>query len=1411
MRGFNVRRKIHFLLIFSLVISIIFPNGSISIKAHSTSEQYFEVIEENVPVYKNNTGELIKIGELKKGQIFPFVNGNEDWYQIQFSDYYAYVEKINTKPTNGFKIKNKNESFENSNQSVKTLKEAVVYDNTSGELVPFALIEKEVNYKIVSEYGNWWRIIFGDRIGYVKKSEAQLNDGIVENQQEIEDQLDVNDSSEVLPSSEEDQPQIEEDKEKKESNQGSVEEKNSQTKNGDSQPTDEEKKKISDYNKSELTERQLKTDERNEKEKTKTQYQFSHNDKYFEVLENDLSVYDNRTGKLVKVGELKKGQVYPRVSDYGDWHRIQFSNHYGYVRKSSTKPIRGSLIKNENKGYKNSSQSVKTLKKVIVYENNSGKLVPFGTIEKGKDYRIVSDYGNWWRIIFSDRIGYIKKSEVQIHFGQHYKYFQTTQDNIPVYDNRTGKLVKIGELKKGQVYPRVSDYGDWHRIQFSNHYGYVRKSSTKPASGSLIKNENKGYKNSSQSVKALKNVIVYDNSSRKLVPFGTIEKGKDYRIVSDYGNWWKIIYSDRIGYIKKLDVQPTFSQYDKYFKVMEDNLPVYDNRSGKMIKIGELKKGQVYPRVSDYGNWHRIQFSDHYGYVKKSSTQPADGSIIKNKNVSFKNNGRRITPIRKTVVYDNSYGKLVPFGVIEKGKVYKVTSDYGNWWQIVYSDRVGYVKKSEAIAEFYKFDKYFEVIENNVPIYDNRMGKLIKVGELEKGQIYPRVSDYGDWHKIQFNDYYGYVRKSSTNYPTKKVVLPSENRKYKNLNSRFITTKKINVYDNTSGKLVKFGEIEEAVSYSIAFNYGNWWGIIYSGRIGYVSKKEVSSKKVFTVAELNNFYISRCINLKDCNNKANDNITQFYILPSTNYLESANNMLQNRYQISNYGVFYFPNGIKWDKALVSENGRSYLRALNGHFFLSDLIKSYEATRKKVYLEKGFKVIKDWINNNPYPNKTNTMAWHDETTARRLVQWIHFYHHAKTVLPKKDLEILLKNIIFHADLLSQDFFYSHNTNHGMFQDEALLAFSEYFKEYQDALYYQLLAQKRLKNYFDYIISAEGVHLEHSPIYHQIIAQSVLNYYKYFNNVGNTTISNYLLNKFNSMFNFSTFIIKPDGFFPAIGDTQYNLKPDTNIWKSNEWYQFAASAGKKGKPHPKTDMVFKKSGYAIFRDSWNKGTDSTYVLFTAAYHTGYHKHSDDLNMWIYSKGTDIIVEAGPNGYDYHNAFTEYGYSSFAHNTLIVNDKGLPRHDSQYKKVYIESYQLDKNKAKVRGVNERYKNVKHIRDIQYDKLNQMIEVNDTIQSSVRNNYKLLWHMAEGIEVELEKIHNNAYKVYLFKNENKIATIEVTSESKIELNIVKGQKNPQYLGWKLLINGNNIPINTLVISTNDDTTKINTKFILH
>ncbi|MEK5271993.1 alginate lyase family protein [Aeribacillus sp. FSL K6-8394] len=1391
------RRVFSVLIVLVLLISFFLPVRALAesngIQTDEVETFYLRVVEQT-DVYEM---EGYVIGKLLEGAVLQVEKVENNRVYFQWNDDLAYVNlqdvEILTEVDNVSWVDPKDFKISNVIEFPKEIEVLDGQDRLKNS--PIAMIAAGVSYSVIGEDEQNYYIIIGHRQGTVVKD--QLSE-TVEQPQSTEQTNDPEKGTNQEAVTDE----INEESTTKEQSNENQELTSDQKTNPDLKQENEETTK----GQARLFTIQNQADSKTS-DAAQQSVKFEKIDKYFEVLEDNLPVYDNRTGKLVKIGELKKGQVYPRVSDYGNWHRIQFSDYYGYVKKSETKPANGTSIKNENKSYKNSSKSFKAIENVTVYDNTSGKLVPFGTIEKGKEYKIASDYGNWWRIIFSGRIGYVQKSAVQLPFSQQDKYFEVLEDNLPVYDNRTGKLVKIGELKKGQVYPRVSDYGNWHRIQFSDYYGYVKKSETKPANGTSIKNENKSYKNSSNSFKAIENVTVYDNTSGKLVPFGTIEKGKEYKIASDYGNWWRIIFSGRIGYVQKSAVQLPFSQQDKYFEVLEDNLPVYDNRTGKLVKIGELKKGQVYPTVSDYGNWHRIQFSDYYGYVRKDSTRPANGSSIKNKNSSYKSNGRKITPIQKITVYDNSSGKLVPFGAIEKRKVYKVTSDYGNWWQIVYSGRIGYVNKSDAIAEFFSSDKYFEVIKDNVAVYDNRTGKLVKVGELKKGQIYPRVSDYGNWHRIQFSDYYGYVQKSSTNYPTKKVVLPSENTQYTHSKSQFATIRKVTIYDNkekVNGKNVPFGTIDAGITYPIAFEYGDWWGIIYSGRIGYVKKTETSTvSEINEVKTLNHYY------MKNDNIEAYKNINQLFISPSSNYLESANNILINKYKIGDYGTFSFPDGIVWDKPIVNENERSYLRELNGHFFLSDLIKSYEVTKKETYIKKGYEIIKDWIDNNSYATTSNSMAWHDETTARRLVQWIHFYHHAKNVLSKKDLEILLANITFHAELLSKDSFYAHNTNHGMFQDEALLAFSEYYKAHKKSDYFKNLAKQRLKDYFNFIISEEGVHLEHSPQYHQIIASSLLSYYNLFDKINDTSMKEYLFKKYEKMSDFATFITKPDGVFPAIGDTEYNFKPSSTLW-SNDYYKFAVSKGASGKPHPKTDMVFKNSGYAIFRDTWNKGPDSTYVLFTAAYHTGYHKHSDDLNMWIYSKGTDIIVEAGPHGYDYHNAFTEYGYSSFAHNTLIVNDKGLPRHDSQYKKVYIESYQLDKNKAKVRGVNERYKNVKHIRDIQYDKLNQMIEVNDTIQSSVRNNYKLLWHMAEGIEVELEKIHNNAYKVYLFKNENKIATIEVTSESKIELNIVKGQKNPP-LGWKLLIKGENVPINTLIISTNDDTAKIKTNFILH
>ncbi|MRG85089.1 S8 family peptidase [Salinibacillus xinjiangensis] len=560
--------------------------------------RYFEVIHDNTPVYDNRTGDLIKVASLKKWQIYPRVEDYGNWNRIQFGDIFGYVHKNDLKPANGSILQNESKNH-NQKRKITANIDLPVYDNSTGQLVEFADLKEGTEYPITSDFGNWYRIILANRVGYVHKSDVDA--------------------------------------------------------------------------------------------------EFFKTDKYFTVRE-DTPIYDNRTGKLIKVGELEKGQVYPRISDYGNWHRIQYGDIYGYVHKSSTFPVERPNIANENQNYRNTNKRFITIHDAPVYDNSGSGLEQFAVIEKGKSYPIVSDYGNWYRIIISGRVGYVHKDHVELDMKTvTFKEYFKAEEDIPIYDNRTGQLIKIGELEEGQVYPRVSKYGNWHRIQYGDIYGYVYKSSTYPVESPKIANENQNYKNSTKKFVTNSTTPVYDNTSGSLEQFAVIEKGTSYPIVSDYGNWYRIIISDRVGYVHKNNVELDMATIDfgKYFKV-EEELPIYDNRTGELVQVGSLTEGQVYPRVSDYGDWHRINYGGFYGYVYKASTSPVTNPYLANENFNYRHSNQMFKAQTDLPVYDNSTGDLIPFAEIKRGKQYPVVSDYGNWYRITIADRVGYIYKASV-------------------------------------------------------------------------------------------------------------------------------------------------------------------------------------------------------------------------------------------------------------------------------------------------------------------------------------------------------------------------------------------------------------------------------------------------------------------------------------------------------------------------------------------------------------------------------------------------------------------------------------------------------------------------------------------------------------------------------------------
>lgn len=102
--------------------------------------------------------------------------------------------------------------------------------------------------------------------------------------------------------------------------------------------------------------------------------------------------------------------------------------------------------------------------------------------------------------------------------------------------------------------------------------------------------------------------------------------------------------------------------------------------------------------------------------------------------------------------------------------------------------------------------------------------------------------------------------------------------------------------------------------------------------------------------------------------------------------------------------------------------------------------------------------------------------------------------------------------------------------------------------------------------------------------------------------------------------------PDGKFPPISDTKVvTLAPRQAVSTYGKGYFLGAiTQGKEGNLPATGSYIAEQSGYAIYRDGWSR--DSSMLFFSAAYNADYHKHSDELSIYFYSKEHEILREAG-----------------------------------------------------------------------------------------------------------------------------------------------------------------------------------------
>lgn len=124
-------------------------------------------------------------------------------------------------------------------------------------------------------------------------------------------------------------------------------------------------------------------------------------------------------------------------------------------------------------------------------------------------------------------------------------------------------------------------------------------------------------------------------------------------------------------------------------------------------------------------------------------------------------------------------------------------------------------------------------------------------------------------------------------------------------------------------------------------------------------------------------------------------------------------------------------------------------------------------------------------------------------------------------------------------------------------------------------------------------------------------------------------------------------------------------------------------------------------------------------------------------LYYRG-ELITEAGNWNYNYADPMTEYVYTAYAHNVLIVDGKPwpmkpnhLPLIDAAACQTAIIGYSDSETEQSVTGRQVRIPGVVQERTLRYRRTENVVEVEDRITLEKPAALRLIYHIADGVEV--------------------------------------------------------------------------------
>ena len=455
--------------------------------------------------------------------------------------------------------------------------------------------------------------------------------------------------------------------------------------------------------------------------------------------------------------------------------------------------------------------------------------------------------------------------------------------------------------------------------------------------------------------------------------------------------------------------------------------------------------------------------------------------------------------------------------------------------------------------------------------------------------------------------------------------------------------------------------------------------------------------------------------------------------PNSATVKIANDLIDNNsILLLNYWDIYVYSGeeINWSADPFDDiTWDFYFHSL---WMVNYLLDAYSITLDDKYLVEAKEIILSWNEANPNKqNQSSISAWKDHSTSNRLTMYVHFWdHYQSSNLSDLNFESDFMSIIYsHTNFTADPDYYAWWNNHGLFQSQALLQIGVFFPEFTESDIWIDLSKSRITTRVSTNVTESGIYKEHSTSYHYLALKLFMNI-KTFCEHYDIEFSELNI-KIDKMQQYMGYAAKLDGTVPMIGDSsavQYlNFELDSI---SNEYLLFRTSNGAEGTNVENPSIVYPDAGIAIFKNDWGE-KEPIYLNFVNRYHSVAHKHADDLSFVLSYGQTDFLVDGGKYNYVESDPYRMFIRSTFAHNTISVDNQSYAINDSSdFGNPKITNHYIGSDFNLVEATHSLYDGVKIFRTIIFFSEGAIL-INDRVESLEPHYYTQVFNL--GTDVNL------------------------------------------------------------------------------